>query len=86
MGYGRLAVLSQKAHPASGGEENPAAAKQFLKTVGSNVVLTNRTLSCTYTSPFSLVAQTDPQKNWLSLADDLRAYFERPALNKSTTR
>ena len=23
---------------------------------------------------------------WLSLADDLRAYFERPALNKSTTR
>jgi len=56
--------------------ENPAAAKQFLRTVGSNFVLNNRTLCLSYQLPFSLVSQTDPKEKWRGLADDLRTFFE----------
>ena len=46
-------------------QENPAAAKQFLRTVGSNFVLNNRRLCLTYNSPFLLVAQEEGWKKWL---------------------
>ena len=66
-------------------QENPPALKQFLRRVGSNVVLDNRTLSLAYTSPFELVAQTGVERNWRALADDLRTYFERSGLPTSMT-
>ena len=46
-------------------QENPAAAKPFLKTVGSNFTLNHRRLCVTYGLPFELVAQTDPRNDWL---------------------
>jgi hypothetical protein len=49
-------------------EENPPAQKAFLKNLGSNFVLKDRTLSFSYASPFHLVAQSDPIKNWLPFA------------------
>ena len=42
----------------------PRLQRQFLKTVGSNLVLSNRTLSLTYTSPFQLVAGRGEERNW----------------------
>lgn len=46
-------------------QENPAAAKQFLRTVGSNFALNNRTLCVAYNSPFSLVVQREGWTEWL---------------------
>ena len=40
----------------------PRTQRQFLKTVGSNLVLKNRTLTLSYTSPFQLVAETVGEK------------------------
>ena len=47
-------------------QENPAAAKPFLKTVGSNFTLNHRKLCVTYGLPFGLVAQTDARNEWLA--------------------
>lgn len=47
-------------------QENPAAAKPLLKTVGSNFTLNHRRLCVTYGLPFGLVAQTDPRNDWLA--------------------
>ena len=43
-------------------QENTRALKAFLKNIGSNFVLKNRTLCLTYTSPYSVVAEKDPNK------------------------
>ena len=53
-------------------QENPPAQKAFLKNLGSNFVLKDRTLSFSYASPFHLVAQSDPQKNWLPFVQTYR--------------
>ena len=45
-------------------QENPPALKHFVRRVGSNVLLDNRTLSLTYSSPFDLVSQTERRTNW----------------------
>ena len=42
----------------------PRTQRQFLKTVGSNLVLTDRTLSLAYTSPFQLLAGMGENRNW----------------------
>ena len=52
-------------------QENPPAQKAFLKNLGSNFVLKDRTLSFSYVSPFHLVAKSDPIKNWLPGQDSL---------------
>jgi len=44
---------------------NPAAHRQFLKMVGSNFLLKNRTLLFSYKLPFSLVTKNSGFKNWL---------------------
>jgi len=81
-------VLSTKALPAYGGEENPPALKQFVRRVGSNVLLGNRTLSLTYNSPFGLVAQTGVERKWRALADVIRQspFFFAPLLRAALTR
>jgi hypothetical protein len=55
--------------------ENPSTQKAFLRNLGSNFVLKDQTLSLSYTSPFDLVAQTDPTKNWLPQRDDFRNFL-----------
>jgi len=67
-------------------QENPAAAKPLLKTVGSNFTLNHRRLCVTYGLPFGLVAQTDPRNDWLALSDELRTYFEGQSLGESITK
>jgi hypothetical protein len=57
-------------------KENPPAQKEFLKNLGSNFFLKDRTLSFSYASPFHLVAKSDPIKNWLPLSDEIRTYFQ----------
>jgi len=57
-------------------KENPPAQKAFLKNLGSNFVLKDRTLSFSYASPFHLVAKSDPIKVWLPLSDEIRMYFQ----------
>ncbi len=47
----------------------PRTHRQFLKTVGSNLMLSNRTLSLAYTSPYQLVAQHAEKRNWGPLSD-----------------
>ena len=42
----------------------PRIQRQFLRTVGSNLTLNNRTLSLTYTSSYQLVAETGGERNW----------------------
>jgi hypothetical protein len=56
-------------------QEYPPAQKAVLKKIGSNFLLKDRTVRFSYQSPFDLVAKTIPAKNWLSLADEIRAHF-----------
>ncbi len=51
------------------GQENPAALRKFLKSAGSNFRLNDRTLLFSYSSPFDLVSQTDPDKEERAWAD-----------------
>lgn len=50
----------------------PRIQRQFLKTVGSNLVLNDRTFSLTYTSPFQLVAERVGERNWGESVDSVR--------------
>ena len=44
---------------------NPAAKRDFLKILGSNLVLKDRSLSFTIRRPFDLFAERPPHLNWL---------------------
>jgi len=46
-----------------------------LKKIGSNFFLKELTLLVSYTSPFSLMAETDPSREWRRLSDSIRTYF-----------
>ncbi len=45
-------------------QENPPPMRDFLKIVGSNFCLTDRSLSFAYTKPFGMVAKSEPIKDW----------------------
>jgi hypothetical protein len=62
-------------------QANSSAKRDFLKILGSNFILKNRTLLFSYTYPFHLVVKTDPKKNWLQLSDEIRIYFKE-SMNK----
>ena len=44
---------------------NPSAKRDFLKTIGSNFKLFNRTLSMKKAYPYELVAKISPSEDWL---------------------
>jgi DNA invertase Pin-like site-specific DNA recombinase len=48
---------------------NPVAKRDFLKILGSNFILKDRSLSFTTRRPFDLVAERPPHLNWLPLED-----------------
>jgi hypothetical protein len=55
---------------------NPAAKRDFLKILGSNFVLKDRTLSFSMKKPFSIVAEKGLPQDWLRLVDEVRTFFK----------
>ena len=45
-------------------QENPLALRDFLKTVGSNFILKDRTLLFSYSKPFDIVAKNGAERDW----------------------
>ena len=43
---------------------NPSAKREILKNIGSNFFLRDLSLLVSYTSPFSLVSEIDPRREW----------------------
>ncbi len=43
---------------------NPSAKREILKNIGSNFFLKDLSLFVSYTSPFSLVSEIDPRREW----------------------
>jgi site-specific DNA recombinase len=43
---------------------NPSAKREILKKIGSNFFLKDLSLLVSYTSPFSLVSEIDPRREW----------------------
>jgi DNA invertase Pin-like site-specific DNA recombinase len=64
------------------GQENPAAQRAFLRTVGSNLSLSNRTLCFSYKLPFSFLAENDSRPKWLPGQDSNlgHADYDLPSL------
>ena len=60
----------------------PRAQRQFLKSAGSNLALKDGTLCLSYRLPYRHVAEISPSKNWGSLADHIRTYFQAEATGK----
>ena len=54
---------------------NPSAKRDILKKIGSNFFLKDLSLLVSYTSPYSLVAGTDPSSEWRRLTDEIRTHF-----------
>ncbi len=50
-------------------QENPPLLRDFLKIVGSNFYLTDRSLSFTYTKPFGVVVKSGATKDWRARQD-----------------
>jgi hypothetical protein len=50
--------------------------RNFLKTLGSNFILKDRTLLFSTTKPFDYIVKRKEDNKWLSLSDDLRTYFK----------
>jgi len=57
-------------------KENPPPMRDFLKIVGSNFCLTDRSLSFAYTKPFGMVAKSEPIKDWRCTAAEIRTFFQ----------
>jgi len=57
-------------------KENPPLLRDFLKIVGSNFYLTDRSLSFTYTKPFGVVVKSGATKDWRCVAAEIRTYFK----------
>jgi len=55
---------------------NPSAKRDFLKILGSNLVLKDRNLLFSTKKPYSLVSGIGLKENWLPLSDDIRNYFK----------
>jgi hypothetical protein len=45
-------------------QETPAAKRDFLKIIGSNFLLFDRTLFISYSYPYRFVAETEPAEHW----------------------
>ena len=54
---------------------NPSAKREFLKNLGSNFVLKDRSLLFTTRRPFDLVAERPPHLNWLPVVEELRNWL-----------
>jgi hypothetical protein len=50
--------------------------KDFLKNIGSNFTLKDRSLSFTCSKPFSLVAENAPRLDWRCITAEVRNYFK----------
>jgi len=61
---------------AEGEKGNPSAKRDFLKILGSNFILKDRTLIMKRAYPYELVAKISPPDNWLPLSDEIRNYFK----------
>ena len=57
-------------------KENPPARKAFLKKIGSNFLLHNRTVQFSYNLPFDRTVKYAGSKEWLCLSDEIRSYFQ----------
>jgi len=55
---------------------NPSAKRDFLKILGSNLILKDRNLLFSTKKPYSLVSAIGLKENWLSLSDEIRNYFK----------
>jgi hypothetical protein len=55
---------------------NPSAKRDFLKILGSNFILKDRTLLFSSKKPFSLLPRKGLDDDWLSLADEIRDHFK----------
>jgi DNA invertase Pin-like site-specific DNA recombinase/predicted transcriptional regulator len=55
--------------------------RNFLKNLGSNFILKDRTLLFKRAYPYDLVAKISPTKDWLQLSDEIRTYFKE-SMNK----
>ena len=85
-----MSLRAKRSQVLSLGKVNPFAKRDFLKRAGSNFILKDRTFLFSYSYPYSLVAETDPTKGWLSLSDKIRTFFkegafEIPAFAKEET-
>jgi len=55
---------------------NPSAKRDFLKILGSNLILKDRNLLFSTKKPYSLVSGIGLKENWLRLCDEVRNYFK----------
>jgi len=55
---------------------NPSAKRDFLKILGSNFILKDRTLLFSNKKPFFLLTEKGLKENWLPLSDEIRNYFK----------
>jgi len=69
-----LKSFSSRPFPAD--EGNLAAKRAFLKIVGSNFFLKDRSLTCRRAYLYDEVAKISPSRNWLRLVDVARTYFK----------
>jgi len=58
------------------GKENPPPLREFLKTVGSNFILKDLSLSFTYIKPYDVVAKSQGRLDWRCIAAEVRTYFK----------
>jgi hypothetical protein len=59
---------------------NLAQKREFLKMLGSNFKIFDRTLSFTIEKPFSLIPRKGLKAGWLPLTYEIRKYFSRPTI------
>jgi len=64
------------------GQANPAAQRAFLRTVGSNLAVSNRTLCVSYKLPFSFLAENGSRSKELPGQDSNlgHADYDLPSL------